>query len=268
MDRNPRFAGPYNFYPDDESEITKLLDSFFHDGPRKDALGVIAPHAGYIYSGPVAGDVYSKVNVTNTVVVLSPNHTGAGRPLSLWARGTWHTPLGGVRVDEAFAEKLRAACGELEEDTKAHAGEHSLEVQLPFIRRCNPEAAIVPVTIATHDIATLRNLGDALAETIRAEGRNILIVASSDMTHQESAESAKRKDMKAIDEVTKLDEEGLLNVVIRNNISMCGVAPAVTMLRAAKGLGAASAELVSYRTSGDATGDYHRVVAYAGVVVQ
>lgn len=239
------------------------------------AIGLVSPHAGYVYSGRVAGAGYAAVEVPPTAVVLSPSHTGAGAPLALWPEGAWSTPLGEVPVDEELAGALLAAGTDLQADTLAHGREHSLELQLPFLQVRRPDVRIVPICIGTHDIGSLERLGAALAEVASSRGatgageaRDVLIVASSDMTHYEPADQARAKDRLAIERMEALDPEGLFETVTRHRISMCGVAPATAMLFAARRLGASRGELVAYGDSGEVTGDSSEVVGYAAVAVR
>lgn len=237
------------------------------------AIGCVAPHAGYIYSGAVAGAVYARLNIPKHCVILCPNHTGQGPALAIMAHTTWQTPLGEVEPDPEMAAGLLHRFPALQEDSAAHRAEHAIEVQIPFLQAQQPELSIVPIAVGTSDFDVLRGLGDALADEIadRQEehrGEKFLIVASSDMNHYESDAITRVKDHKAIDRVLAMDARGLWNVVIHEHITMCGFGPTVVMLTAAKLLGATSATLVKYATSGDVSGDYEAVVGYAGIIVQ
>lgn len=264
--REARFAG--SWYPGTKQELTKMLEQFMGEPQdRQAAFGIVSPHAGYMFSGAVAGAVYARVEVTDTVVVLAPNHTGSGAPMALWDSGSWRTPLGEVPIDEDFAAKLLAASEHVQADTNAHANEHSGELQLPFLQLVNPGVKIVPLVLHASHFEPLEELGKNLAELIKAQGKPVLVVASSDMTHYESDVSARQKDNLAIGQMLELDPKGLWQVVRENNISMCGYAPVTTMLVSAKQLGASGGELVKYQTSGDVTGDRSAVVGYAGIMV-
>lgn len=264
MIRQPAVAG--SFYPADKDRLEAMLDRFVvTQRPLPDAVAVVAPHAGYQYSGPAAGAVFAAVDVPETVVVLGPNHRGIGAPWGLFSRGSWLTPFGPAEVDEDFADALMSQAPFLESDTASHMHEHSIEVQLPFLQYCRPGVKIVPVCIGEHDFDRLVELGKAIAAVYKKAAVWPLVVASSDMTHYESAESASRKDRLAIDRMLALDEEGLWEVVNRHGISMCGVAPAAAAIAAARELGATEAALVKYTTSGDATGDFDQVVGYAAL---
>ena len=244
---------------------------------RIDAIGCVAPHAGYIYCGGVAGAVYSRLKIPERCVLLCPNHTGKGRPLAIMANTTWQTPLGEVAADADMAARLLRRFPALQEDSAAHRAEHAIEVQLPFLQASRPDLKIVPIAIGTSDFDVLRGLGETLADVIadhheedqKAERQaKVLIIASSDMNHYESDTITRIKDHKAIERVLAMDARGLWKVVLNEDISMCGFGPTVVMLTAAKLLGATSATLVKYATSGDVSGDYESVVGYAGIIVE
>jgi len=241
------------------------------------AIGCVAPHAGYIYSGGVAGAVYSRLQIPAHCVILCPNHTGKGRPLAVMANTTWQTPLGEVAADVDLGGRLLHRFPALHEDSAAHRGEHAIEVQLPFLQTRQPKLNIVPIAVGTSDFDVLRGLGEALAEVIgdreeadrEKDGKEkTLIIASSDMNHYESDAVTRVKDHKAIERVLALDARGLWEVVLREDISMCGFGPTIVMLTATKLLGATSATLVKYATSGEVSGDYESVVGYAGIIVE
>jgi AmmeMemoRadiSam system protein B len=236
------------------------------------AIGCVAPHAGYIYSGGVAGAVYARLEIPKRCVILCPNHTGKGRPLSIMANTTWQTPLGEVAADAEMGARLLRRFPGLEEDSAAHRGEHAIEVQLPFLQARQPELHIVPIAVGTSDFDVLRGLGEALADVIagweEARQEKVLIVASSDMNHYESDAITRVKDHKAIERVLAMDAHGLWEVVMNEDISMCGFGPTIVMLTAAKLLGATAATLVKYATSGEVSGDYESVVGYAGIIVE
>jgi len=264
MLRRPAVAG--TFYPADRSGLESMMDKFCAcETPAPGAVGVLSPHAGYMYSGPVAGAVFACVDVPETAVVLGPNHRGIGAPYGLFSEGSWQTPLGEAAVDEELARALAEECPFLESDTASHMHEHSIEVQVPFLQYRREDVRIVPICIGEHDFGKLVKLGAGIEAAASALGREVLVVASSDMTHYESAEEAERKDRKAIERMQALDEEGLWEVVRRERISMCGVAPAVAAIAAARKMGASEGRLVKYTTSGEATGDYAQVVGYAGL---
>jgi AmmeMemoRadiSam system protein B len=261
MLRTPAVAG--QFYP---SQAERLRD-FLEDAvpPSQDpftAVGVVSPHAGYVYSGKIAGAVFSKIDVPDTALLLGPNHTGLGTAASVMSRGAWATPLGPVAIDEDLADAVKASCPIVEEDSLAHAQEHSLEVQLPFLRHCNPRVRFVPIAFMLQGYDEIQEVGLALADVLRDWPGRVLIVASSDMTHYEPHDMAKEKDAKAIEKVLALDARGLLDTTKRHGISMCGVIPTAVLLCAARKLGA-----TTYATSGEVSGDYSSVVGYAGMVI-
>ena len=263
-----RAAVSGQFYPDDSESLRALVrDLMPESGPRRAAVGVLAPHAGYVYSGTIAGTTFARIQVPQRVVILGPNHHGLGHPAALFAAGAWQTPLGEVPVDEAFAQALLHSCPHLAADPEAHRHEHSLEVQVPFLQECNPELHIVPLCLGHLSLATLLAIGSCLGELVAADPEPTLLVASSDMTHYEPGEVARRKDLRALDQVLRCDPEGLLRTVEADRTSMCGVLPATVLLAAANHLGCRRAELVRYGNSGDVTGDQREVVGYAGVVI-
>lgn len=273
--RTPAVVG--RFYPGRVDQLLREIREYSSsdidqtERGRVSAIGCVAPHAGYIYSGSVAGAVYSQIEIPEHCIILCPNHTGKGVPLSIMARTTWQTPLGDVAPDTDLAERLMRRFPTLQEDSAAHRGEHAIEVQLPFLQARQSPLKIVPIAIGTRDFDVLQGLGEALADVIHSteEGRNerVLIIASSDMNHYESDAITRVKDHKAIQRVLAMDARGLWEVVMQEDISMCGFGPTTVMLTAAKLLGATSASLVKYATSGDVSGDRESVVGYAGMVV-
>jgi AmmeMemoRadiSam system protein B len=268
--RHPAVAG--RFYPADPNDLrAEALAYLSQASSRKQApvqaLGCIAPHAGYMYSGHVAGAVFASIDVPKRCIVLCPNHTGMGRPLAIMSEGAWHTPLGDVPLDTELARALKAQFPALQEDLAAHRAEHAVEVELPFLLLRQPELSFVPIAFGVGQFEILEQLGKALADVVAAQTDPILIVASSDMNHYESDAVTRAKDHRAIERILTLDPRGLFDVVTQQNISMCGFGPAVAMLTAVRQLGAKSAELVKYATSGDISGDRSKVVGYAGVVV-
>ena len=231
---------------------------------RRAAFGAIVPHAGYVYSGAVAGAVYARLEPPRTVILLGPNHTGLGPAASIDAHDRWATPLGEVAVDAPLAERLLAACPHLDHESMAHVREHSLEVQLPFLQTWAPEAAIVPICIGAPSLALCREIGEACAAEIRD---GVLLVASSDMNHYESRAVGDAKNAFALRAIERVDADGLFATVVEHEISMCGFLPATALLVAAARRGVPNAEIVARADSGDRTGDTDSVVGYAGVVV-
>jgi hypothetical protein len=271
MKRQPAASG--RFYPSSQSALRRQVEAYMPVKRGKKAIAVVAPHAGYDFSGRTAGAVFSEVKVPETVIILGPNHWGAGSEFAIMSEGAWETPLGEVMIDSGVAASLKKACGLLEEDEAAHESEHSLEVEVPFLQNLNPNLQIVPIAIASMEQSSLEVLGKAIGETVKDAGKEVLIVASTDMSHTERSnptrqEDVRRRDMMAIDAILELDAEKLLRVVREQRITMCGPAPVAAAITAARLLGATKARLVSYTTSYDTTGDYSYVVGYAGIVIE
>ena len=267
MNRKPAVAG--QFYPRDPETLEREVSSFFVSGvDKKEAVGVVSPHAGYFYSGKVAGMVFSRVIIPPTVVILGPNHRGVGGDVAVAARGSWEMPLGTVPIDEDLAGAILESSKSAADDDRAHALEHSLEVQVPFMQASRPDFSLVPIAVGRLTLPECLTFGRELAVAISAHTRDVLIVASTDMTHYEPADVAEKKDRMVIDQILRLDPDGVYQTVRDNRITMCGVIPVTIMLAAAKERGAKDAELVGYMTSGDASGDYRSVVGYAGVIVR
>lgn len=262
-----RAAVAGQFYPGSAKGVARAVREAMGEGPVRRALGVMVPHAGYIYSGSIAGQVYAAVELPRKFVILGPNHTGMGAPVSIMTSGSWETPAGECAIDGVLARAIVAASGNIVEDDAAHVYEHSIEVQLPFLQYLLEDFEFVPIIMMVNDIDSCREVGTAVAAAIKQQPETVLVIASSDMNHFESQEISERKDKLALDRVLAMDPEGLLETVQSNDISMCGVAPAAAMLFACASLGATGAELVGYANSGHVSGDYSQVVGYAGVVV-
>lgn len=272
MIRPPAVAG--QFYPAQPARVEAELDGLLRPAPApREAKAVVVPHAGWMYSGATAGKVYSAVRIPDHVILVGPNHHGLGSPYALYDAGCWQTPVGDVPIDEPLAAQLLDNCELLAEDPRAHRVEHSLEVQVPMLRRLNPHVRIVPILIGggwpeSGGRSVLRQLGACLAGTVREYGAPVLLVASTDLNHYEDQETAHVKDKLVLDAVLQLDEDALMDRVRDVDVSMCGVAPTYIVIHAAKKLGARRAELIDYRTSGDVTGDFSAVVGYGGVVIE
>ena len=266
MKRKAVFAG--RFYPGASDVLKKELESYIPGSSNKiKAKGIVSPHAGYMYSGRIAGEIYSKIELPQKFIILSPNHTGMGAKISLFNEGNWETPLGQIKVDSSLAEKIGKNFENVKNDFDAHLMEHSLEVQLPFIQYFRDDFQIVPLTLSHLSLEECKKLGIAIAKAISESGEDVLIIASSDMTHYENAKQAEKKDKLAIAQIENLNPEGLFQTVRENGITMCGVIPATVMLFAAKELGGTKGVLVKYSNSGEASGDYDEVVGYAGMYV-
>jgi len=236
---------------------------------RERAIGVVSPHAGYIYSGSVAASVLSIIEPKPVYIILGPNHTGLGAAFSLSKAWSWRTPLGEINVDDKLRKTILAHSSIIEADDAAHMAEHSIEVQLPILQAMQKDFTFIPIVVASEDLQAYRTAGKDIAGAVKELGieKKVVIIASSDMTHYESDESVRIKDKAAINAILELDEETLIKRVRQMNISMCGYGPTAVMLSAAKILGAKKAKLVKYQTSGDSSGDYSSVVGYAGITV-
>jgi MEMO1 family protein len=266
MSREPIVAGQY--YPSTSSQLRDMVRSFIDEKAEKqEAIGAVLPHAGYVYSGAVAGAVLSRVKLTGTVIIMGPSHTGRGEAFSVMAEGTWKTPLGEATIDSELAQKLLSVSRYLKADSLAHKYEHSVEVQLPFLQYLNKDIKFVPIVLGQGSGEVYKEIGKDIARTLRETQRDVLIIASSDMNHYETQEATRKKDGQAIEAMLALDEDELLRRVTKFDISMCGYAPATALISAAKELGAGNAELVKYQTSGDVSGDYAAVVGYAGIII-
>jgi MEMO1 family protein len=265
--RHPAVAG--RFYPRDPDDLRADVLSYLPPPqPTVSALGCVVPHAGYIYSGKIAGAVYAQLELTRRIILMCPNHTGMGNPLAIMSTGSWQTPLGAIPIDSVLAANLKQRFPLLAEDADAHRVEHGAEVQLPFIQVRRPDCTFVPIALGTSRYELLESLGIAIADVVQSMGEPVLIIASSDMNHYENDTITRIKDQKAIERILVTDARGLFDVVMNEDISMCGFGPTVAMLTAARKLGATSAELVRYATSGDVSGDRERVVGYAGITVR
>jgi len=267
MIRNPVVAR--QFYPASASQLKAMIKELVDEKVEKqEVIGVVSPHAGYPYSGPVAAATISRIKFKDTFIIMGPSHTGMGKPLSIMTEGAWKTPLGEVEIDSELAKQISATSSYLQEDNLAHQHEHSIEVQIPFLQYFKPNVRIVPIVLAYASGATYKEIGKEIARAIKKLNREVVIIASGDLTHHEPYESARKKDTQAIDAILDLNEDELTRRYEELNISMCLYAPAVSLISAAKELGAKEAELVRYQTSGDTTGDYSSVVGYAGIIIK
>jgi len=267
MIRTPAVAG--QFYMASPEKLKHQVAACLVNVPIKEkAIAVVAPHAGLIYSGQVAGRVYSQLALPRTFILIGPNHTGLGASVSIFSKGEWQMPQGKVSVEEALANKILERFPDAEADTQAHQSEHCLEVQLPFLQFLKSEVRIVPIVIMRSDLLSCQELGLAIASTLREWPEPVLLIASTDMTHYEPDQIARQKDRQAIQKILALDPKGLHNTVRQYRISMCGVAPTVSVLFASSELGASRAELVHYMTSAEVSGDFEYVVGYAGIIIK
>jgi AmmeMemoRadiSam system protein B len=275
MIRPPAIAG--TFYPSDARELAREVDKYSAPQPQSktSAVACVVPHAGYMYSGHVAGAVYSELEIPRRCILLGPRHYPQGQPMAILTKGVWQTPVGDAFIDEPLAAALAHACPRLREDAVAHCREHSLEVQIPFLQRLAPQFKFVPVVLASDRFPALEELGCAVAQVIAranaaaaTDSDRVLLIASTDMNHYEIDAVTRLKDAGAIERILALDARGLYDTVRNEGISMCGYAAAAAMLVAARELGATEARLVRYATSAEINGDHSRVVGYAGLIIR
>ena len=265
--RSPAVAD--RFYPGSPKVLLETLGDFFSAAPTKKkykALAVMSPHAGYIYSGELAAQTFSAVEIPETVVILGPNHHGQGAPVAL-STATWDMPLGRVPVDTGIADHLLANCPLIIMDESAHRFEHSLEVQVPFLQVLQKNLRIVPIAVSRIAYQDCEEVGRSLAEAINNSKEDVLIVASSDMSHYVPRRISEKKDHSALQCIERMDPYGLYRTFFDNRISMCGVIPMVIAMLAAKVRGAEHSHLIGYTDSGYVSGDTSQVVGYAGVVI-
>lgn len=267
MIRKPAVAG--YFYPSNSRELLSEIRDYMPSVGSQDAIGAICPHAGYVYSGSVAGEVYSKIKPKEIYIILSPNHTGYGSNISVMTEGDWEIPLGKLSIHSELAKKIVEKASVASEDIKAHIYEHSVEVQLPFIFVLNKEAQIVPITIKMLSLEECLILAQGIAEAIDnlQVKDKVIIISSTDMSHYLADEEARKIDALAIDRIKNFDPSGLYRTVVEHKISMCGVIPTVTMLYASKILGASKVRVIKYTTSAEVSRDYSKVVGYLGAIV-
>jgi AmmeMemoRadiSam system protein B len=267
MLRLPAVSG--RFYPSDPTELTALIRKYTTSEntvkPVR-AKACLVPHAGYVYSGHVAGAVYSRIAIPKKIMILGVRHYPRGENAAILSSGAWRTPLGDAAIDEALAEALRAACPLLREDSVAHSSEHSLEVQIPFLQVLQPGFTFVPVALGTVRFEDLVAIGESIRRVLAASTEQILLVTTSDLNHYENDATTRVKDRKAIDRILALDARGLYDTCRNEAISMCGLGPTVALLTALQSMGSTQPELVRYATSGDVSGDFAGVVGYAGMI--
>lgn len=265
--RRPAVAG--QFYSGTAQGLrSEVGDYVVETAAREKVIALVSPHAGLMYSGHVAGAVYSAIEFPQTFVLLGPNHTGLGSDVSIMKSGRWEIPAASFEIDEALAERVTGTGRIVSDDVQAHVYEHSLELQLPFIAYFSSTVKIVPITVMQISLEMCQAVGESIAAAIRGSGYPAVIAVSSDMSHYVPDTVARRLDGLAIERVLALDPEGLYGTVKRERISMCGVMPATIMLFAARALGASGARLVKYATSAEVSGDYEHVVGYAGITVR
>lgn len=266
--RKPAVAG--QFYQSSAQSLKEQIESLIDNKAIKiDAVACMVPHAGYMYSGSVAGATISSINIKDKVILLGPNHTGYGHAFSIMSEGSWQTPMGDVKIDTDVARKIISNSRFLKDDPLAHLHEHSLEVELPFLQYFKTDLKIIPIAFLSDNIKILQEIGKEIAGTIKELKLkdSFTIVASTDMTHYEQHDVAQKKDKLAIESILELNEEKLMRTIGEFNISMCGYAPVIAMLSLAKALGAKNSKLIKYQTSGEVTGDFDSVVGYAGIII-
>ncbi len=267
MLRMPAVSG--RFYPSNPAELTAFIRQYTkveNEGAIQKAKACLVPHAGYVYSGHVAGAVYGRISVPKKIIVLGVRHYPHGANAAILSSGAWRTPLGDALIDEPLAEALREACPLLREDSVAHSSEHSLEVQIPFLQVLQPGFTFVPIALGTVRFEDLITVGEAIGRVMVAAGEEILLLTTSDLNHYEDDATTRVKDGKAIDRILAMDARGLYDTCRNEAISMCGLGPTVAMLTALQNLGTTRAEVVRYATSGDVSGDFSAVVGYAGML--
>jgi MEMO1 family protein len=267
MLRLPAVAG--RFYPSNPDELTDLVREYCGvplPAERAHVKACLVPHAGYVYSGHVAGAVLARIALPKKIIVLGVRHYPRGEPAAILSSGAWRTPLGDAPIDEPLASTLKQICPLLREDSVAHSGEHSLEVQLPFLQVLEPEFTFVPVALGTVRFEDLVSVGEAVGRVLGAEKEEVLLLTSSDLNHYEDDAITRIKDQKAIDQLLALNARRLYDTCRNEDISMCGLGPAVAMITALNRIGAKKAELVKHATSGDVSGDRNAVVGYAGMI--
>jgi AmmeMemoRadiSam system protein B len=267
MLRLPAVAG--RFYPSDPAELTALIHKYVVTDPRKPpipARACLLPHAGYVYSGHVAGAALARMALPRKFIILGVRHYPRGEPAAILSSGVWRTPLGDARIDGDLAEALKKACPLLREDSVAHSAEHSLEVQLPFLQALAPDFTFVPIALGTVRFESLTSIGEAIGRVLEASNENVLLLTTSDLNHYEDDAITRIKDRKAVDQLLALDPRGLYDTCRNTEISMCGLGPAAAMLTALNALGVKNPELVKYATSADVSGDRSAVVGYAGMI--
>ncbi len=277
MIRKPAVAGL--FYEQDPDMLRKQIEwCFNHElgpgsipiiGNKRKIKGVIAPHAGYAYSGPVAAHSYHDIaedGFPETFIILCPNHTGMGSGVSTMNSGFWETPLGQVEIDSAFADLLIEKSGIMDSNPDAHVREHSAEVQLPFLQYLNPNFKFVPVTMWMQDLKTSEDIGISISQAAKELDRDVVVIASTDFTHYQPKKQAYIQDMQVIEAINDMDENRMMKTVAEQNVTMCGYGPVAATMVAVKEMGAVSCEFKKYATSGDTTGDNSSVVAYASLI--
>lgn len=268
--RQPTVSG--HFYPADPQKLRDQIQSFLpkKKGLQEPVYGMVVPHAGFQYCGKILAATYQRVLIPEVLIILGPNHSGKGESMTIFPRGIWKTPLGDVEVDAKLAMEIKLNAKDLKEDPEAHESEHAIEVQLPILQYfAKKKFQIVPISISVQKDASIGvELGYAIARVISSLSKKVTIIATTDLTQDESQEMANRKDQRIINSILRLEPQEVVITMRRYGAKVCGNAAVVAMLTAVKELGASQAELVQYGTSGDATGDYSKVWGFAGILIK
>jgi AmmeMemoRadiSam system protein B len=266
--REPVVSG--YFYPSGKAHLLRMLENFIERNVQKEkVIACMVPHAGYIYSGKTAGITYSRIEIPESIIILGPNHTGYGEPYSVSDHDKWLTPLGEVEIDKEIRDLLVEKSRYLQKDEIAHIREHSIEVQIPFLQFLRKNIKIVPITLSGYvDNPAWFEIGEDIAEVIKEVKKDVLIVASSDMTHYQPHKVAEEKDNYVIEAICMLDEDEVIRRIEEKDVSMCGYSGVIVSIVASKILGAKKGQLIHYTTSAETSKDYSEVVGYAGVIIK
>mgnify|MGYP000356632328 CR=1 FL=1 len=264
MLREPVVAGM--FYERDSYALKRQINNFLINVDKKEKpTGIVTPHAGYVYSGKVAGEVYSSIEIPETLIIMGPNHTGLGPSVSIMSEGVWRTPLGDAKINEPMAKEIIRRSKVAKKDHLAHINEHSIEVQLPFIQELKKSFTFIPIIFGESAPDRLKDVGNAIYDVIKE--KNCLLISSTDLTHYEDADTARKKDTLVLETIEKLNEEEMLKYIQKYDISMCGWMPTYVLLYVCKLLGAKKGKIIKYMNSGDTSGDYSQVVGYGGAII-
>ena len=256
------------FYPKNKEDLQKTIKNFLPDKISKiSAKAIILPHAGYVYSGKVAVTTVSMVLAKKRIIILGPNHTGSGSTFSLYPYGSWQTPLGVIDVDRELHEAIISNGNNIKIDARAHEHEHSIEVELPILKYFFKQFTFIALSCKKTTIQAYEKVAEQLFLALKAFRNEIILVASTDLTHYEPEPAARKKDRQVIEAIINIDADQLLNVVKKKNITMCGIAPVAILLKYLKKIEAKKAQVALYQTSGDVCGDYDSVVGYAGIII-
>ena len=266
MLRKPVVNG--QFYPADKKKLTAAIGALIPQAASKiSAKGLILPHAGYAYSGAVAAATVAKVLPKKRLIILGNNHSGLGTSFALWSEGEWETPFGSIKIDEKLAKTILERSDLIKSDCLAHVAEHSIEVQLPIVSYCFGEFQFVPIACRISSLEIYREVAEQLFEAVKNIKNEILMIATSDLTHYEPDSAARRKDSMLIESIINLDEGDMLKKIKKEDISACGEAPVAILISCLKKMGAKKSQVIRYQTSADTSGDATSVVGYAGIVI-